>query len=79
MPAAQQALDEPGQGNAHNNNTLDDLMGVFGTDSVAAKTNGDSDLLNGFATLDMGAGNQPPPVGEQMAAKKNNEDILGLF
>jgi len=67
-------------------NTMDDLMGVFGGDSngppaAAAPSN---DLINGFASLDMGAGNQPPPPGEQLesqkgAVKKTNEDLLGLF
>lgn len=68
------------------NNNLDDLLGVFG-DNQAPQGNGTttSELLNGFASLDMGAGNQPPPPGSQLAAaqgagaKKNNEDILSLF
>lgn len=57
-------------------------MGVFGANS-AVPGNGMSDLMNGFASLDMGAGNQPPPPGAQLGArdgaKKNNDDILSLF
>lgn len=72
-------------GAASHGNNLDDLLGVFG-DSQAPQGNSTntSDLLNGFASLDMGAGNQPPPPGSQLAAqgggaKRNNEDILSLF
>ncbi|KAI9779976.1 MAG: beta-adaptin [Peltula sp. TS41687] len=71
------------------NNNLDDLLGVFGDGSSSQPPQGGnhgsiaSELLNGFASLDMGAGNQPPPPGSQLAqtsgAKKNNEDILSLF
>jgi hypothetical protein len=66
---------------------LEDLMGVFGNGNVAATTaasNGTSDLLQGFAALQMGAGDQPPPPGEQLGgakagAAKKNEDIMSLF
>lgn len=60
-------------------------MGVFGSDTNGppAAAAPSSDLINGFASLDMGAGNQPPPPGEQLegqrGGKKTNEDLLGLF
>ena len=57
---------------------MDDLMGLSNGTGF-----GDSnqDILNGFASLDMGAGNQPPPPQQQLAmsGKKTNEDLLGLF
>ena len=70
---------EPAAPTSHNN--LDDLMGAFG-DRSTPQGNGSADLINGFASLDMGAGNQPPPPQAQIGApgaKKKNEDILDLF
>ncbi|KAI9886577.1 MAG: hypothetical protein M1823_001619 [Watsoniomyces obsoletus] len=65
------------------NNDLSDLMGVFGNGHAPGSSNGPSDLLDGFASLDMGAGNQPPPAAEQLekssTTKKNHEDIMSLF
>ncbi|KAI9749216.1 MAG: beta-adaptin [Lichina confinis] len=73
---------------ASSRSDLDDLMGVFGSGQAGGQTNGTSDLINGFASLDMGGGNQPPSAAEQLRqsnaatstpTKKNNDDILGLF
>ncbi len=65
------------------NSDLNDLMGVFGNGHAPAPSNGPSDLLDGFASLDMGGGNQPPPAAEQLGqsdtTKKNHEDIMSLF
>ena len=62
---------------------LNDLMGVFGNGHAGAPNQGTNDMLSGLASLNLGAGNQPPPAHEQMGAtprgQKNNEDILGLF
>ncbi|KAI9816531.1 MAG: beta-adaptin [Pycnora praestabilis] len=74
-----------GSGSGGGNNNLDDLMGVFSNGGGAAQqTNGGSqDMMNGFAEMDLGGFNKPPPPGQQMQGqgdtKKNNEDILGLF
>ena len=63
---------------------MDDLIGVFGNSNggLSGETSGgggaQDDLMNGFAGLDMsgdGRGQQP----QEQGAKKNNEDILGLF
>ena len=59
-------------------NNLDDLMGLS---NGMGFSESNKDILNGFASLDMGAGNQPPPPQQQlsMGGKKTNEDLLGLF
>ncbi|KAI4123782.1 MAG: hypothetical protein LQ338_005109 [Usnochroma carphineum] len=77
-------------------NSLDDLMGLS-NGMTAGQPNGGSaaadafrqDMLGGFADLDISAGTQPPPAGQQLATgqggggggggKKTNEDLLGLF
>ena len=55
------------------NNNLDDLMGVFGGSGST------TDIMNGFAGLDLSgsASSAPPPPQQQK--KTTNEDILGLF
>ena len=67
---------------------LDDLMGLSNGGGFGQQTNGSSmgmsneDVLGGFASLDMSAARQPPPAGLQLqggAAKKTNDDLLGLF
>ncbi|KAI9676892.1 MAG: beta-adaptin [Caeruleum heppii] len=79
---ASPAVQSPTPGNAGGNN-LDDLMGVFGNDS--GPNNGTSDMMNGFASLDMGGigdASQPPPPTQQLSgqgSKKTDDDILGLF
>ena len=61
---------------------MDDLIGLS-NGSGGGMSN--SDILGGFAALDMSAAHQPPPAGQQLAAdggtggKKTNEDLLGLF
>lgn len=69
-------------------NNMDDLLGVFGNGSSSAGPSGsgfgqmsDSDILNGFASMDL-SGSQPPPPQQQLnnaGSKKTNEDLLSLF
>ena len=67
---------------------LDELMGVFGNGNGPAPTSSasvfdgmsNSDIMNGFAAMDMSGANQPPPAKTQMdAGKKTTEDLLSLF
>lgn len=73
---------------------MEDLMGMFGASGgggaggmngmgagFAAQTApGGSDLLDGFAALDVGPVHQPPPPGTQLhGARGNNEDMLDLM
>lgn len=85
-------VQSPATGMQGQQGTMDDLMGIFGSNDgppMAAnggmgglggvdQMGGQDDLMNGFAGLDMsgGGGQQQPAQPEQ---KKNNEDILGLF
>jgi hypothetical protein len=58
-------------------NNMEDLMGIFGNGtSQSQPQSGTDDLMNGFASLDMGMNSQPASATPQ---KKTNEDILGLF
>lgn len=66
---------------------MEDLMGIFGNEGGSSLNgaapmggSGSDDLLDGFASMNMGA-SQPPPPQTQLngGGKKNNEDILGLF
>lgn len=70
-------------------NNMDDLLGVFGNESSSAGPSGpsafggmsDSDIMNGFASMDI-SGSQPPPPTQQLensGPKKTNEDLLSLF
>ncbi|KEF62818.1 uncharacterized protein A1O9_00791 [Exophiala aquamarina CBS 119918] len=69
-------------------NNMDDLLGVFGNGSTSAGPSSsafggmsDSDIMNGFATMDL-SGSQPPPPQQQLdnaSGKKTNEDLLSLF
>lgn len=86
------------------NNNMDDLLGVFGNgDSAAAATApsmqsnssgfggmmSDSDIMNGFASMDLSGSQHPPPAKQQLddlgmggsssQQKKTNEDLLSLF
>lgn len=69
-------------------------MGIFGNGNANGSTaNGagpsqfggvgggaGNDLMDGFGGLDLNTNSgQPPPPGQQLNARKNNEDILGLF
>ena len=69
----------PQRAQSPNTNNMDDLMGIFGngTGQTQAQPAMD-DLMNGFASLDMGTGNQPLQ-DSATPQKKNNDDILGLF
>jgi AP-1 complex subunit beta-1 len=59
---------------------MDDMMGLFDmTDSSAGAGAVQTDMMNGFAGLDLGGSNQPPPPQQQMGGKKTNEDLLGMF
>ena len=68
---------------------LNDLMGLSDLGGMSGGF-GDvnQDILNGFASLDMSGGNQPPPAHEQLTMgassttappNRNEEDLLGLF
>ncbi|KAI9873669.1 MAG: beta-adaptin, partial [Watsoniomyces obsoletus] len=71
-------------------NNMDDLLGVFGNGNASAGPSAsggwggmsDSDILNGFASMELSS-NQPPPPKSQMdgsaGGKKANEDLLSLF
>lgn len=57
-------------------NNMDDLMGIFGNGTSQGQPQpGANDLMNGFASLDIGMSTQPSATPQ----KKNNEDILSLF
>jgi AP-1 complex subunit beta-1 len=60
---------------------MEDLMGMFGgaPSAGAVGHSGSDDLMDGFASLNMGGASQPPPAQTQLDGKKANEDILGLF
>jgi len=71
---------------------MEDLLGVFGNGSstsnvvsAASPFGGmsDSDILNGFASMDLSANQQPPAAPIQIdgnaGGKKTNEDLLSLF
>ena len=71
-------------------NNMDDLLGVFGNGNAnaGASSSGfggmsDSDIMNGFASMDLSANQQPAPPQTQLNAggggKKTNEDLLSLF
>ncbi|KAF2753736.1 Adaptor protein complex beta subunit [Pseudovirgaria hyperparasitica] len=78
------AVNAPANAKANMGN-MDDLMGLFsnGNQGPAAQSQsvGGDDLMNGFESLNMGAGNQPSPPQQQQqqGGKKTNEDLLGLF
>ena len=77
-----QRVDSPavpnGRANSALGNNMDDLMAL--SHGVGFSEN-NQDILNGFASLDMGIGNQPPPPQQQlsMSGRKTNEDLLGLY
>ncbi len=66
---------------ASGTNNLDDLMGL--SNGFTTQSNGNQDVLAGFADLDLSAASQPPPPKQQLAGqttgKKTNEDLLALF
>lgn len=82
-----QRVDSPAVSQAAANN-MDDLLGVFGNGGSSTMPNtagfaamSDSDIMNGFASMDL-SNSQPPPPGEQLqkaGGKKTNEDLLSLF
>lgn len=70
------------------NGVSDDLAGIFGNGEPPPPTTQqkqDSDLMNGFAGLDMGPqAQQPPPPQQQLGGgqqpqQKKNEDLLDLM
>jgi hypothetical protein len=60
---------------------MEDLMGMFGNTNGTANGNSSNDLMNGFASLDMNGGQQPPPQNQMSGGQqqKTKEDLLGLF
>jgi len=70
-----QRVESPSVGAPAASNTVDDLMGIFGNGTSKQTQSGTDDLMNGFASLDMGMSSQPSVAPQ----KKNTEDILGLF
>lgn len=67
---------------------LDDLMGVFGNGSSSSggATSGggfggmsDSDIMNGFAGMDLSGQQNQQQAGDNATGKKTNEDLLSLF
>lgn len=63
--------------------SMDDMMGLFGTTAPAPApappTNGENDLMNDFADMNIGGGAPPPPQQQLSQNKKTNEDLLGMF
>ncbi|RMZ85426.1 hypothetical protein DV737_g755, partial [Chaetothyriales sp. CBS 132003] len=73
-------------------NNLDDLLGVFGNPAADVGPSpspfggmSDSDIMNGFASMDLSANHQSAPSQSQLdpstgvGGKKTNEDLLSLF
>lgn len=66
---------------------MDDLMGLgdmSGGSNGTALSQGNQDIMAGFAGLSVGgSSSQPPPPQQQLASsgqpKQTNEDLLGLF
>jgi hypothetical protein len=85
-----QRVDSPSVGQPAPSNNLNDLLGAFDSGSSSNATMptnsgfgglSDSDILNGFASMDL-SGSQPPPAKQQLDmadGKKTNEDLLSLF
>lgn len=71
-----QRMESPTVGAPPMTNNMDDLMGIFGNGTSQSQgQSGTDDLMNGFASLDMGMNVQPSSTPQ----KKTNEDILSLF
>lgn len=61
---------------------LDDLLGLGFGDAGGSGSNAQNDVMNGFAGLDLGGSNKPPPPGQQLGGQtgqKSNQDLLDLF
>ena len=58
---------------------LNDLMGL--SNGMGQANGNHSDVMSGFAGLDLTATNQPPPPQQQLASggKKQNQDLLDLM
>ena len=82
-PQRVESPDVPSGGGAAPMGNMGDLMGLSDMGSLGGLSHDNQDILNGFASLDMGGGSQPPPPPQQQlsgsAPKKTNEDLLGLF
>jgi len=70
-----QRVESPAVGAPAATNTMDDLIGIFGNGTTQQTQSGTDDLMNGFASLDVGMSSQPSATPQ----KKNTEDILDLF
>jgi hypothetical protein len=55
---------------------MDDLMGIFGNQEPVPSNGGGDDLMNGFGGLNLG---EDASSSQAAAAKRTNQDILGLF
>lgn len=73
--------DTPFPHSASGANNLDELMGF--SNGLTSQSNGNQEVLAGFAGLDLSAAGHPPPPKQQLAGqtggKKTNEDLLALF
>ena len=76
-----QRVDSPAVHNGTSTSALSNMDDLMGLSNGMGFGDSNQDILNGFAGLDMGAGNQPSPPQQQLAmgGKKMNEDLLGLF
>lgn len=81
-----QRVDSPAVG-ANAGGSMADMMGLFDTPAPAPAAGGmgmGSDMMNGFAGLDLSGTSQPPSAQTQLqqgggGGKKTNEDLLGMF
>lgn len=77
-----QRVASPAAGPPPGTSSMDDMMGLFDMNgsSSSVPAAGQNDMMNGFAGLDLG-GSQPPPPQTQLqgGSKKTNEDLLGMF
>lgn len=78
--ASPSVADAPTSGSFAGAGNLDDLMGL--SNGIAQANGNHSDIMSGFAGLDMSATSQPPPPQQQLAGgggQKTNQDLLDLF
>lgn len=72
-------------GGTQSGGSMADMMGLFDAPAPqpSGAAGGGNDLMNGFAGLDLSGSSAPPPpalqLGHGEAAKKDSEDLLGLF
>lgn len=69
-------------GPAAGGSNMDDMMGLYDMNASSSGAGTlQNDMMNGFASLDLGGSSQPPPAATQLHGepKKTNEDLLGMF